>query len=244
MRTYFISFVFILAGYLSFAQTSLQWPKEISYSGTTIKIYQPQIDSYSGNIVKTRGAFSILEKGKTEPVFGALWTTAQLQTDRVKRTAALTSIQVDQVKFAGDTNQQSVARLKTILEKEIPKWGIVVSLDQLEASMEAGGNQTTGATDLSTTPPKIIYTDKPSTLVLIDGEPKAKENKEMGVDMVLNTAFTIAQVNGVYYLNGSKKWYTAKNINGPWTYTKSIPKQLDRLNKAIVENDKKEDGRQ
>jgi hypothetical protein len=241
MRICLLFTVFFFSVQISFSQSSMQWPKEISYNGTTIKIYQPQIDSYQGNIVKTRGAFSILENGKTDPVFGALWTTSQLQTDRVKRTAALTSIKVDQVKFAGDTNQQNVAQLKMMLEKEIPKWGIVVSMDQLEASMEAGGDQTPGATDLSTTPPKIIYTDKPSTLVLIDGEPKTKENKEMGVDMVLNTAFTIAQINAVYYLNGSKKWYTSKNINGPWTYTKSIPKQLDKLNKAILENDKKED---
>jgi hypothetical protein len=218
----------------------LQWPKAINSNGTIIKIYQPQVESYNGNIVKTRGAFSILEKGKEDPVFGALWVTSTLQTDRVKRTAVLEKIKVNEIKFAGDSDESKVGKLKALLEKEIPKWDMLLSLDQLEASMEVDNNNNSAAPDLSTKPPKIFYANKPSTLIIIDGEPKLKENKEMGVEMVMNTAFTIAKIKDVYYLNGSKKWYSSKNINGPWQNVKSIPNALSKLDLAIKENDKKE----
>ena len=242
MQKYFslLFFLFFSAG-VAFSQTSQTWPKSINDEGTVIKIYQPLIEKYNGDSFDARGAFSILEKGKADPVFGALWINAIVQTDRAKRTATIGKIKVNDIKFAGDSNLSQVAKLTALLEKEIPKWNLAISLDQLEASMEAGdSSQINSSENLSTTPPKIIYANKPSTLVLIEGEPKLKENKEMGVEMVMNTPFTIVKLKDVYYLNGSDKWYSAKDILGPWKYTKSIPGALDKLDKAIKESDKKD----
>ncbi len=236
-------YFFILISFLTSAFTQAQqlWPKLIRSNGTTIKIYQPQVESFNGDVVKARGAFAILEKGSDDPVFGALWADARLQTDRTKRTAVLKQIKVNDIRFSGDTNTARVANLKALLEREVPKWDMVISLDQLEAAIEGSdSNPMTSADGLSTIPPKIIYVNKPSTLVLIDGEPKVKENGEMGVDMVMNTAFTIAKIKELYYLYGSGKWYTSNDIRGPWKYEKSIPGQLEKLDKAIKDNEMKE----
>ncbi len=242
MQKYFLlTLIFILSISAVFAQTPTNWPKAINRNDTIIKIYQPLVESYIGNTIVARGAFSILLKGKTDPVFGALWINATIQTNRANRTAIIDKIKVNDAKFAGDSIASNVARLTSILETEIPKWGMVISLDQLEASMEENGTNASVTSDnLSTTPPKIIYASKPSTLVLIEGDPKVKENKEMGVDLVENTPFTIAKIKDLYYLNGSGKWFTSKDINGPWTYTKSIPNALVKLDNAIKENDKKD----
>jgi len=115
-------------------------------------------------------------------------------------------VKVLDVKFAGDSNASDVARLKALLEKEIPLWDMVLSLDQLEASFEGDGSNMKASDNLSTSPPKIIYSSKPSSLVLIDGEPKLEMNKEMGVELVLNSAFTIAKTGNMFYLYGSNKW--------------------------------------
>jgi hypothetical protein len=242
MQKYFLQvLVYFFSALTAFAQTPVGWPKSINQNDTIIKIYQPLIESYSGNTIVARGAFSILLKGKTDPVFGALWVNGTLHTDRQNRTAVIDILKVNDAKFAGDSVASNVTRLKSILETEIPKWDMVFSLDQLEASIEENGTNGLNATDnLSVTPLKIIYSSKPSTLVLIEGEPKLQENKEMGVDLVMNTPFTIAKIKDLFYLNGSEKWYSSKDINGPWTYTKSIPNALIKLDNAIKENDKKE----
>jgi hypothetical protein len=242
MRNPFCFFlILLLTGNAGFGQATQQWPKAISSGGYIIKIYQPQIESLQGDTLKSRGAFSILSPGKEDPVFGALWSTSMLQTDRAKRTAVLENIKINEIKFAGDSNAENVTRLKALLEKEIPKWDMVLSLDQLESSIEGdGSNGNAESNNLSTNPPKIIYSKKPSTLVLIEGDPKLKENKEMGVELVMNTAFTIAKVKDLYYLNGSGKWYSSKDMNGPWKYVKSIPGSLSKLDQAIKENDQKE----
>jgi hypothetical protein len=140
MRNFFnLLLFFILLIGTGFAQTPLSWPKAIQSDGYTIKIYQPQVESYVGDTVKTRGAFSILAPGKPDPVFGALWMIAMLQTNRDNRTAILQKIKINEIKFAGDSNTENVDRLKAIVEKEIPKWDLVFSLDQLESSIEGDG---------------------------------------------------------------------------------------------------------
>jgi hypothetical protein len=240
MRNFYCFLILLLTSAISLGQAAQRWPKSIVSEGYTIKIYQPQVESLKDDQLKTRGAFSILAPGKADPVFGAFWATSMLQTDRNTRTAILQNIKIDEIRFAGDSNADNVTRLKTLMEKEIPKWDMVLSLDELESSIEANGdNSNKEANTLSTNPPKIIYTTKPSTLVLIEGEPKLKENKEMGVELVLNTPFTIAKVKDLYYLNGSEKWYWAKDINGPWKYIQSVPSALEKLDKAISEADKK-----
>ena len=242
MRTFFcLVFLFFMGVSTSEAQTPSPWPRSIVSGGYTIKIYQPQVEYYNLDTVRSRGAFSILGNGKTDPVFGAIWAESTLQTNRNNRTAVLKKIKVLNVKFAGDSNVADVAKLTALLEREVPRWDMVLSLDQLEASMEGDGSAKNYSGDnLSTTPPKIIYANKPSSLVLIDGEPKLEMNKEMGVELVLNSAFTIAKTGDMFYLYGSNKWYSSKTITGPWKHQKSIPKALDKLNKAIKDNEKKE----
>jgi hypothetical protein len=233
------SLVCLLAG---FSQSESQWPRVIVSGGCSIKIYQPQVENFNGDTVRSRGAFSITGNGNSEPVFGALWTKSTLRTNRENRTAVLDDLKVLEIKFAGDSNASDVERLKSILEKEVPKWDLVLSLDQLETSIETdGSNSPVSSDNLSTNPPVIIYANKPSTLVLIEGEPKFQENKEMGVDLVMNTAFIIAKSGNNYYLYGSNKWYSSKSVNGPWKYEKSLPKTLNKLNEAVKESEKKQD---
>jgi len=200
------------------------------------------VEYYSGDTIRSRGAFSILGQGENDPVFGALWTESDLRTDRAKREATLVNLKVLDIKFAGDSNKTNVSKLTALLEKEVPKWDLILSLDQLETSIEGDGSAKRNSSDnLSTNPPKILYADKPSTLVLIEGEPKLKENKDMGVELVLNTAFIIAKTGNLYYLYGSNKWFSSKTISVPWKFEQSVPKSLNKLNAAIKENEKKED---
>ena len=84
------------------------WPRVIVSDGYTIKIYQPQVDHYSGDTVESRGAFSMTGNGKSDPVFGAVWIESMLQTNRPKRTAILEKIKVLDIKFAGDSNASEV----------------------------------------------------------------------------------------------------------------------------------------
>jgi hypothetical protein len=83
-RKFFLLFLTVLS--FSFSRASGDWPKLINTAnGTQIKVYEPEPESFKGNTLMFRSAISVLENGSNEPVFGAFWATAKVETDRDNR---------------------------------------------------------------------------------------------------------------------------------------------------------------
>lgn len=58
------------------------WPREIDTPEGLVVIYQPQPEKLDGNQLKGRAAVALELNGSEEPVFGAVWFSARLDTDR------------------------------------------------------------------------------------------------------------------------------------------------------------------
>ncbi len=90
---------FLGSGVSCAAAPDTTWPLAIQSTPGQIEIYQPQPDSLQDNRLKARAAVSLLPAGANEPLFGAIWIEARLETDRDNRTATLTDIQVKDVRL-------------------------------------------------------------------------------------------------------------------------------------------------
>ena len=99
-------------------------------------IYQPQPEKMEGNRLEGRAAVAVELKGSTEPVYGAIWFDARMDTDRAERTATIADVSITNVRFP-EADEQKANKLAALLEEEIPKWQIPISLDRLLASMDA-----------------------------------------------------------------------------------------------------------
>ena len=231
MLTLFCSAVFLSAS----AETQDDWPKTITGTdGTIIKIYEPQPESFQGNVLKARSAVSIIENGKTDPTFGTFWEIATVETDRDNRRINVVSVKIPNVKFPGDVDENKVNYIKTTLESQIPSLGIEFSLDQVLSSLDMNQEEKKLSKNLNNTPPKVYYANRPSILVVIDGEPRLQRNNDWNVDVVVNTPFTIVKNNdGNFYLYGGKHWYTAPAATGPFTYTENVPPSFERIENAV-----------
>ena len=75
------------------------WPKKIEKDGTTLVIYQPQIESFTENRLESRAAVSVTNQETTTPVFGAMWFDCKVSTDRDARTVLLLDMEVTAVRF-------------------------------------------------------------------------------------------------------------------------------------------------
>ncbi len=75
------------------------WPRELNVKGAKIVIYQPQPESFREDDLRARAAISVLEKDSTEPVFGAVWFAARVETDRDAREVSLLDVKVPRVRF-------------------------------------------------------------------------------------------------------------------------------------------------
>jgi hypothetical protein len=220
---------------MSLVKAQDDWPKVITASdGTVIKVYQPQPESFSGDILKFRAAFSLQNADNQDPVFGTFWSVATVETDRDARRINILSAKVPNLKLAADTDVNRISYLKTVLESEIPQASFNFPLDQVLSSLEMKTEEKKLSKDLNNNPPKIIYTKRPSILVLIDGEPKLQHNDNWGVDAVVNTPFTIVKnKDGNYYLYGGKRWYAAPAVTGPYHYVENIPGNLRKVESAV-----------
>jgi hypothetical protein len=219
------------------AEQQQDWPRSFTMDdGTVVKIYQPQPESFSNNILKSRWAVSVLQPGKTDPVFGTFWSVANVETDRDGRRVVIQSAKVPNVKFPGQPDENFTNSIKTALEANLPATAGDLSLDELLASLDQDLEQQKQSKNLSTAAPRIVYADHPSLLVVIDGQAKLQTNKDWGLDVVVNTPFTIVKAHdNQYYLYGSKHWYTAQEATGPYSQAGNIPSELQQV-QASVDN--------
>jgi hypothetical protein len=188
-----------------------EWPRELTMSNVTVVMYQPQSDSLVGDHLFSRTAISIMKKGSSNPIFGALWTEARFSTDRSTGTCTIFDVKMLNVRFPGiDTiDKGKVAEFKSLIEKEIISWNITFSLEELKSTLETVKASNTAGAKYKNDPPEIIYQKQKSFLVLFDGNPVYKETGKDGPNRVINTPFLVLQDTREkqVYLYGGQYWY-------------------------------------
>ncbi len=91
-----------------------------------------------------------------------------------------------------------------------------ISLDRLQAALEAAGEEIKGV-EVKNDPPKVIITSKPSLLVLIDGTPQLREIQGTKLQRVINTRAVLLFENDkkTYYLRVQDWWLAGKESGRP-----------------------------
>jgi hypothetical protein len=203
------------------------WPREVLSSEGTITMYQPQIESYSGNSLKARAAVSIIPEGKDEPIFGAIWVDCKVMTDRPTRTVKLEEMEVRRIRFPSGTDADT-AKIAAALEEMIPRFDLTFSLDLLLESVETAQKERETAHELELIPPKIIVMDHPAVLVRIDGDPILSDNNGTSLKRVINTPYFLVQdlTGNNFYLHGGDFWFSAEMIKGPWHQSDTLPQSV------------------
>lgn len=234
----FFTFLFSLSVCLSLSDSSLaqdQWPQTLNASdGSSIRIYEPQPESFKGNILKGRAAFSVSRPGDTAAaLFGTFWAVATVETDKDMRTVHLLSVKIPNLKLARDSDANKIDFLRGELEAGIPRLNLDLSLDVLLASLDLSTEEHSLSKGLNTTPPKITYENQPSLLILIDGNPILRHNKEWDIDAVVNSPYTIVKDDKTFYLYGARHWYNAPSATGPFNYAAKVPHKLEKVQKYI-----------
>ncbi|MEH6583938.1 MAG: hypothetical protein V7754_18530 [Halioglobus sp.] len=207
------------------------WPREIPVAGGNVVIYQPQPEKLQGDILTGRAAIAIEMTDVEQPIFGAVWFSARMDTDRSERTATLLEVTVDNIRIPIEDESKS-KQLVALLEAEMPKWQLSISMDNLLATLEVVDAREEAAESISTKPPKIIFTNKPTVLIPIDGDPQLRDIEGSDLQRVINTPFTLLYESktSVWYLHADgDSWYVADEIQGNWSVASSVPAEVQAL---------------
>ena len=207
------------------------WPQEIEIPEGIVVIYQPQPEKLEGNKLSGLAAVAIEMKNAQEPVFGAVWFEARLDTDRDERIATITDVTITNVRFP-EHEEKKGEKLKALLEEEMPKWNIPISMDRLLATLELAETRAEATEKINTDPPKIIFMTEPAVLITLDGKENLQQIEGSKLKRVINTPFTILfdTSQNAYYLYADKDtWYTAAHIMNDWTIAKTVPSEVAAL---------------
>lgn len=212
------------------AEEALEWPQEVAAPEGTIVVYQPQPESLKGNVLTGRAAISLELKDREEPIFGAMWFSAKIDTDHEQGTALVRDLKVTKVGWP-DSKDAGEQRFTRLVEAAIPESGFEISLERLSASLATAEVERKSLEDLKSEPPDIRFSETVAVLLLYDGEPFFSKVEGSSYERVLNTPFLVVKEtkSGRHYLGSGAFWYAAKDALGPWTPTDKPPADLVQM---------------
>jgi hypothetical protein len=206
------------------------WPREITGDRGRLVLYQPQPENLTNNLLKARAAISVTPKGATNPVFGAVWMTAKVGTDRDARLVRLYDVAVTRVRIPELTPERD-SIIRQVIVNDFPKEGFHIALDRLSASLVSAEQEQRSMDGIKNDPPAIVFVEEKAVLLLYDGEPQTRKIENTNYERVANTSYAVVKdpQSGVFYLHGGKLWYSAKSAMGPWSPEPTPPPDLVRM---------------
>jgi len=212
------------------ALATLEWPQEIDAPEGTIVIYQPQPEALAGNVLSGRAAIALEPKGQDAPIFGVMWFTAKIDTDRDSDTAIVRDVTVERVTWP-DSKDAAEQRFTAIVESAVPANGFEISMERLSASLATAEVVQKSLEELNTEPPEILFREELAVLLLYDGEPRLSAIEGSSYERALNVPMAVACKKGgkSCWLSSGTFWYEAKDPLGPWAPTSSPPADLVKM---------------
>jgi hypothetical protein len=217
------------------------WPRAITAGDLTVTLYQPQVESWDENQIRSRAAVAVQTKESAVPVYGVVWLTARTDVDRETRLVRLDDVQVVKASFPSHADRADEFALA--IREHIPTHDVYVALDRLQASLAVTRAESQHATvHVRNDPPRIFVSTEPAVLVLVDGQPALRPTATAGLLRIINTRalLVFAQADGLYYLSIADRWMTSTAMTGPWSLARDTPAPvavgLDRVKEEASRN--------
>jgi hypothetical protein len=208
------------------------WPRAFTSGATTFSVYQPQIESWSGNRLAARAAVAVRDTGAAEPTFGVIWLSSRTDVDKTSRQVSLEDLTITRASFPSAPGSEG--SWQASLQRLLPGACRTIALDRLEAELAVQQQVAKGsAQPLRNTPPRILFSTQPAVLVLIDGPPVLRPAGN-GLQRVINTRPLLLEDQGRFYLHVFDGWMQSAALTGPWSVAEAPPAALAPAMQAAV----------
>ena len=211
------------------------WPLQFKVNNATLLVYQPQINSWDGNVLEFRAAVGVKTAEATQETFGAIWATARTQVDRVARMVTLEQVTLTRSNFPAlpDNGASYLRGLQPQVSFTSKR---IIALDRLEASLAASAAAKPAGVSVDNKPPEVLVSYSPAILIPIDGAPVLRPVPNTQFDRVINTHALLLQQQGssTYYLHVYDGWLMAGTLQGPWYQPMMLPPGIDQVAQSLA----------
>lgn len=207
------------------------WPVTVANERGSAVIYQPQVISWpEQRTLNARIALALVPAATKKETLGTIEVAFRTSADLATRTVTLSSPRLQSVRFPGADAQQTqrfeqaiTNALDTMGERRVP-------LDMILLSLNHGGEAPPDA-ELKNDPPRIFYSSRPASLLVLDGEPVLAPAGGSALQVVVNTNWDVffdPTTRTWYWLNNGV-WLNASDIKGPWSPVAKLPPAFSTL---------------
>ncbi len=226
------------------APSALPWPTQISALDSRFVVYQPQFDKWDGDRLEGRAAVAVYAQTDDQPdSFGMVWISARTETNRTSGIVTIHDLAITKADFPTATDRGG--EYLVVLRQQLAAKSWQVPPERLQSDMAIDrAVQRGGSQPLKNDPPKIVFSERPSILVPIDGAPVLREVPGTGLQRVVNTRALLLYdpalnkpASARYYLYVVDHWRQAKHLAGPWTASANPAPDLEKARQLAVQED-------
>ncbi len=204
------------------------WPHVLQTDQASVMVYQPQAIAWPGrSTLNARAAVAVTPAGGGDQVLGTLDLSFTTAVNAAAGTVTLTDPKLTATRFPTlDTTQAATmedrvrATLGQIGERTIPLDTLLHGLKDTHEATPA---------PISNDPPVIIYSAKPASLVVFDGDPVLTPISNTGLSFAVNTNWAVFSDGKTWFLLNGTRWFAAPQATGPWQPVASLPQAFTRL---------------
>jgi hypothetical protein len=211
------------------------WPHAVSGANGDAIVYEPQVIAWPDlRTLHTRIALAITPKGAARATLGTIDVAFTTRSDLATRTVTLTAPKLEASHFPTADPAQSQRftqgienTLATLADKVVPLDAILLSLDKSKHAAKPVA--------LRNDPPTIIYSARPASLVVFDGEPVLAPITGTALSVAVNTNWDVFFDNATqtWYLLDNGAWLESADFRNrppvPWKPVRSLPAEFAKL---------------
>ena len=225
----FLFLMVLFSAALSWAQDQEGWPRTITKPGGKIVLYQPQVDDWKNyQQVDARMAFTLTPTGGKSHV-GVLTIQLQSAVNMDTHTVFLSNPQITGIYFPS-LDAATTAQMDQLVRASLnPAATMTISLDRMVASVKK--SKTPPVAEVQNNPPTIFISMKPAILLMVNGAPTTAPIANSNIQFIVNANWPlfVEQGKSTYYLFDGKGWLTCASLQGTWTPTTQLPKQMSKV---------------
>lgn len=213
----------------------LGWPREVVAGETTFVIYQPQVDAWDGYLFEAHSAVAVQEAEAEAPLYGVISFSARTQVDKTERLVIFDRLEIIEAHFPSVEDRQEA--LRETLQGGVADVVRTISLDRAEAGMALlRAEMRSDEVPVLNQAPTIVFSDGPTVLVYVDGDPVYRQVEGTDFERILNTRpLVLRDEAGIHWLHLMDGFMTAPSLEGPWSVAPKTKKKLKKAMKKTLE---------
>jgi hypothetical protein len=203
------------------------WPRVKTSNGNRLIVYQPQVDDWKDfQQLSWRMAVSLTPKGGKE-ILGVVEMKGNTFVDDMAKVVVINNPEVTGTYFPS-LDQATKDKMDQLFKSFVPST-LTISLYRVIASVPK--QQAPVGVKLNNDPPKIFVAYRPSILLNLDGEPALSEIPNTNLKYVVNTQWPLFfdNASSAYYLAVGQQWLTSSSLDGQWSPTGKLPRDMSKV---------------